>query len=689
MNRHAILIANCTFPRNQGLHTLELPRNDQEKLKKHLSEVKNAPFSIASLLDASAVEITDAITEVIRDSKFDDLVLIHYSGHGLTNPGASALSLAAYDTNDKRNPLREVQFQAIASLVHGSGRKRVLILLDCCHSGAAGSQGPCEIRGTIEPEVAELALTQLGFETTDDYDDEIRGDAGSVLKENEDGHGVYVMTACSPNQNAVGKNGYGLFTYQVIEAIKENLNQCGSKTKPLTVRSLYSAVRQGLKDTAQTPMLFVRGGQTSDDMVIIPAGLPYQRQVPDELERFEWQPLTVREFSQLRQVAPVYLLSSKFAMKDWNGAFEHLIARQCKLSRGQHAGDFLKCLNNQIAVNERASKVFIEPAYDENERCDKTGEIAPSFPKVDIEQFDYKSDRYGYIRFDKIATQIIEPGYAPKTWCVNLSVNFCERADVLWEKLKEVAMRDVSWSKYAESYDDIIGEYPEYQKLVDLVVSQIGKSEVCLDLGAGTGNTTLALHRKAKLGGFDRLVTAIDTNEEMLARLIKKLEKKDERLKTKVVKGDALGYLRNLAKERETREENKEFLDACVMLNVLFVLDEPIACLEAIRTVLKPGGILSLSTPRRGTDIHRLFRSIKAHLESINSFAVKQQGFDAAYDRNKELIQYATKDTLDNIRGYLVQAGFEIEHEQDHQYDDCVIVIKAKKPKVAAGRKPK
>src|SRR5262249_18016080 len=132
MNRHAILIANGSFPRYPELDTLALPVNDLTKLKMEFSERTNWPFNVTTLIDESAVNITDAIADVLRSSGPDDLIVIHYSGHGLTNAGASALSLATCDTNPNRNPLREVVFQAIASLIHGSGRTRVLILLDCC-----------------------------------------------------------------------------------------------------------------------------------------------------------------------------------------------------------------------------------------------------------------------------------------------------------------------------------------------------------------------------------------------------------------------------------------------------------------------------------------------------------------------------------------------------------------------------
>ena len=680
MKSHAILIANGSFPEFPELGALDLPRNDLLKLEKKLRDSKDWGFNVIPLIDMPAREISDKIADVLHKSNSDDLIVIHYSGHGLTNREASKLSLATIDTKAIRTPQREIGFDSITTLLQSRGKTRVLILLDCCHSGAAGT----EVRGEPGTREPEPGFLQAGFKEVD----EIRGEAQHEESDGV-GSGVYVMTACSPNQIAAGRNGHGLFTAQILKAIDDTCTPVpGTENKALTVRSLYALVREGLRSSEQTPMLFVRGSQVANDLVVIPKGLPYYPTRESDVRRFKWNPTTNRESSHLRQVSPVYLLDSKFRMKDWNASFDDLIARPHGLSRGQHAGDFLKHLNNSNAVNLRTTIVFIVPSEDEQKRCEQTGEIPSTFPPVDVERFDYHTQRFGYVRFDKIATQIYEENLPSMTWCVNLSIRYCEREDDLWAHLKEIAMREIRWSKYAESYDEIIGDYPEYQKLVELIVAQVGNSEECLDLGAGTGNTTIALHNKAQVAGRQRRVTAIDTNEEMLFRLGNKLEA-NEALKqnTTVVKSDAVGYLRNFAQERKRQEKEADFFDACIMLNVLFVLDEPIECLTAIRHVLKPGGILSVSTPREGTDVHHLFRCIERHYKDKGSFPQIKQAFDRAYERNKELIPYATKDTVQDIRGYITQAGFSIETELDHQYDDCVIVIKAKKPRTKAGRR--
>ena len=81
-----------------------------------------------------------------------------------------------------------------------------------------------------------------------------------------------------------------------------------------------------------------------------------------------------------------------------------------------------------------------------------------------------------------------------------------------------------------------------------------------------------------------------------------------------------------------------ETYDACVMMNVLFALDEPVECLKEIRRVLKYDGILSLSTSDETTDVERLFRQIQSSLEQKGEWERKKELFERARARNREMV---------------------------------------------------
>jgi SAM-dependent methyltransferase len=440
------------------------------------------------------------------------------------------------------------------------------------------------------------------------------------------------------------------------------------------VHGLHRTIYEGLKGSGQTPMLFCRGGQIDPDLEVAPRPLPYESQAaPDRAG--DWTPLSDTESSRLKQLVPVYLLDSKFRLRDWNSAFESVIAHQLRLARGQHASEFLKHLENWPQVEKVSLRDFKEPDIEEQEECDRTGRIPNTYPPVHVERFDFHSNKLGLIVFDKLATQIRELDGTSKTWCVTLNVTFAQKAEEFWHDLKSLTVTESQWSRYALCYDEIIGAYPEYQKLVSKVVKHVHSATKCLDIGAGTGNSTKAILDQ----NTGTHVTAIENNEAMLRRFAAKFERqKKYEARIRVLRGDALSQLLKL----ETETPLDGLFDGCVMLNVLFVLDEPVEVLKSVRRLLQPGAVLSISNPRKGTDVGKLFTGIYQHLSKRSQLDQKRASWEAAYARNKDLMPAANKDSLTDLRRYIEAAGFCLDDKdiEDHCYHDCVAVIKAVVP---------
>ena len=111
------------------------------------------------------------------------------------------------------------------------------------------------------------------------------------------------------------------------------------------------------------------------------------------------------------------------------------------------------------------------------------------------------------------------------------------------------------------------------------------------------------------------------------------------------------------------------------MTNVLYAVDDPLQCLREIHRVLKPGGILSMSTSSDETDIDKLFEAIKEGLgEKFEK--LKADWFEAreAHYRMEEKIH---RDTKQDIRDYLDQSGFDVIDWHGEVYADAVVVVKA------------
>src|SRR5262245_22484792 len=163
-----------------------------------------------------------------------------------------------------------------------------------------------------------------------------------------------------------------------------------------------------------------------------------------------------------------------------------------KLVRGSHVQTFLEQLDN----------------WDPEVKTHSMKEFPPgSAPRVDTEKFELRTTRFGLIVFYKIASRLRD---GSGRWCVNLNVSYVQWSEKFWTYVREVMQRDELWSTYAESYDPIIGAYQENQDLVRVVVEQVDDAEWCLDVGAGTGNSTMELLR----ANPNRRVVAIDINNK-------------------------------------------------------------------------------------------------------------------------------------------------------------------------------
>src|SRR5215471_15564435 len=84
----ALLIGNAHYPEDPGnLPDLKGPINDVSALGRVLSQESSslfAPADITLLTDRESHEISAELEELLTTARRDDLLLIYYSGHGIT-----------------------------------------------------------------------------------------------------------------------------------------------------------------------------------------------------------------------------------------------------------------------------------------------------------------------------------------------------------------------------------------------------------------------------------------------------------------------------------------------------------------------------------------------------------------------------------------------------------------------------
>jgi ubiquinone/menaquinone biosynthesis C-methylase UbiE len=353
-------------------------------------------------------------------------------------------------------------------------------------------------------------------------------------------------------------------------------------------------------------------------------------------------------------LGPTYFLDDTYHFLDWNPAFDELVAKPLELRRGWHAATFIEHLKNIAEVVER-SKVVFAP-----------GKI----PLIDTEVLEFPSEKYGLIKFRKIASQIADEHGGIKAWSVNLNVLDAENETELWKDLEARLSREINWSKYAVSYDKLLLQFDDYLELVDKVVSEVGDAKRCIDIGAGTGNGTIKLLETKP----EREVWAVDYNETMLQYLKDKVQDKAQ---------ENPNILERLVISKEDIQRlddyPKNYFDAAIMINVLYAVDDSVKCLRQVRRLLKPGGRLVLSTSHSETDLDRLFLRMREVLQGKELWEELEEDFNQTRDRHVQMDGLIHRDTKERIRDYLKNAGFTVKNWLDDEYVGAVVIVVAQK----------
>jgi ubiquinone/menaquinone biosynthesis C-methylase UbiE len=346
-------------------------------------------------------------------------------------------------------------------------------------------------------------------------------------------------------------------------------------------------------------------------------------------------------------IGPTCILDSSGHFVDWNPSFEELIAKPLRLVRGQPADTFVTPLMNANAVEERSRTKFVDQ----------------DAHQVDIEPFLLELPGLGKTRFRKIAAQIPGDDGDILGWSVHLVLLNGDHVEQAWSAVAQRLEHEVTWSRYAVVYDQLLLHFTDYRELLNEVAREVDGAVRCIDLGAGTGNSALALLERDP----QRTVWAIDSNEIMLRQLRRKAEP-DYVGRLIVVKGDV----------HSLPAFENDSVDAVTLVNTLWALDEPARCLQEAQRILKTGGIMALSTPHASTDVDRLFARMREVLTAQGLFSSLEEAFHAARDRHHAINAQIHRFSIDQVQAMVRSCGFQIESVRS-AYVDAVIVLRARK----------
>ncbi|MEU5837326.1 caspase family protein [Streptomyces diacarni] len=134
-----LLIGNADYPRDpHALPALEGPLTDIVELRNALADEQVGLFDSADLEvlpDYGIHDLRERVDELFTTATRGDVLLLYYSGHGQLDERGT-LYLCARDT--RTAALRATALSAIEinNILDGSPATSILIVLDCCYSGA-------------------------------------------------------------------------------------------------------------------------------------------------------------------------------------------------------------------------------------------------------------------------------------------------------------------------------------------------------------------------------------------------------------------------------------------------------------------------------------------------------------------------------------------------------------------------
>lgn len=136
--RKALIIAIDEYEQ-EGLHNLLAPAADAEALGRVLGDPQIGDFAVHVVRNEPSYVIEAQVEDLFLASHSDDVLLLHFSCHGLKSISGD-LFLAASNTRPNRLGSTAVSADFVHRCMRAAPSHRIVLLLDCCYGGAF-SQG--------------------------------------------------------------------------------------------------------------------------------------------------------------------------------------------------------------------------------------------------------------------------------------------------------------------------------------------------------------------------------------------------------------------------------------------------------------------------------------------------------------------------------------------------------------------
>jgi hypothetical protein len=132
--RSALIVASDLY-QDPGLQRLRAPAHDAAALARVLRDPEIGDFEVRTVLNEPEHAIREAVAELFADRKPDDVILLHFSCHGVKDEGGE-LYFAATNTKLRLLGATALAADFVNRCMSRSRSRRMVLLLDCCYAGA-------------------------------------------------------------------------------------------------------------------------------------------------------------------------------------------------------------------------------------------------------------------------------------------------------------------------------------------------------------------------------------------------------------------------------------------------------------------------------------------------------------------------------------------------------------------------
>lgn len=132
--RRALIVANDIYE-NEGLEQLLGPGADAAALAAVLGDTQIGDFDVQVVRNEPSYVIQSRLEDLLSESRPEDVLLLHFSCHGLKNESGE-LFFAARDTRPNRLASTAVSADFVQRCMRASRSRSIVLLLDCCYGGA-------------------------------------------------------------------------------------------------------------------------------------------------------------------------------------------------------------------------------------------------------------------------------------------------------------------------------------------------------------------------------------------------------------------------------------------------------------------------------------------------------------------------------------------------------------------------